>query len=172
MTRTIYRALVALTAMLVFITTPAAAQKVDPLSGTWVLNVAESDMEGPSASASETIVFVVTDGWESFTANAVAANNGERENTIYRARYGGEPVTMHSVYYAKDGSERMTQTQVQVRRVGDRVRERVLIRDGKVTMRARREISEDGMKMRAGVYGTNDKGEEVLFQTRVFDKQY
>lgn len=150
---------------------PALAQSADPLAGTWKLNVTKSNMKGDTTSSKETVVFEVVGDEESFTSHAVAANNGEKEATTYTAKYRGPDAPMKSVYVAKDGKQRVETATVAVKRISDRVRERFVKRDGKVVLHARRVVSDDGKTLTSSILGTDDKGNEVVRQTRVFDKQ-
>jgi len=150
---------------------PAVAQNADPLAGIWKLNVGKSNMKGDTTSAKETVVFKVVGDEESFTSHAVAANNGEKETTTYTAKYSGPDAPMKSVYVAKDGKQRVEDATVAVKRVGDRVRERFVKRDGKVVMHARRVVSDDGKTLTSSILGTDQNGKEVVRQTRVFDRQ-
>lgn len=152
------------------IATLALAQSpgADPLDGTWQLNVARSNMSGPGASASETIVFKVEGDVESFESHAVQTSDGAAEHTGYKAVYGGPPVPMASIYVLPSGVvSKVDIAQVKVIKVDSHTRERIATdANGRQILRSQRKLSADGKRMDAALLDTNGK----VVQTRSFDR--
>lgn len=144
------------------------AEQRDLLDGTWRLNVARSDMTGPSASSSETVVFKVRGDVESFESHAVQAADGAREHTGYKATYGGPPAAMASIYVLPSGVvSRVELGRSQVVRTDAHTRERLVVDgNGRTLMRALRKISADGNTLTSTLLGADGKP----MQTRVFER--
>jgi len=156
----------ALALSLALIATTFAQQ--DPFSGTWKLNVAKSKMQSASASKSEILNLKVTGDEESVSTEAVTAD-GSREVMTYTARYDGKVYPGSTTITGK--TIKTQKMNVVLRKIDAKTRERLSMDGDKVTMRARRALSEDGKILTSTIFVIGADGKEVAREIRVFERQ-
>lgn len=156
----------ALALTLALVATTFAQQ--DPFSGTWKLNVAKSTMQPATASKSEILILKVTGDEETVSTEAVTAD-GSREVMKYTARYDGKVYPGSTTITGK--SVQAQKMNVVLRKIDAKTRERLSMDGGKVTMRARRALSEDGKILTSTILGIGADGKEVVREIRVFERQ-
>jgi hypothetical protein len=161
------RRLLGVPAIILALLGTAFAQQ-DPFSGTWKLNVEKSKMQPATASKSETLILEVTGDEETVSTEAVTAD-GSREVMAYTARYDGKVYPGTTTITGKTVTTQ--KMNVVLRKVDARTRERLSMNDGKVTMRARRVLSEDGKVLTSTILATGEDGKEVARETRVFERK-
>jgi hypothetical protein len=140
----------------------------DSFSGTWKLNVAKSKMQPATASKSEILLLTVTGEEETVSTDAVTAD-GSREVMKYTARYDGKVYPGATTITGK--TVRTQKMNVVLRKIDARTRERLGMEGGKVTMRARRTLSEDGKTLTSTILGVGSDGKEIVREIRVFERQ-
>lgn len=162
------RALIAGTTLVIVVTAMVAAQKGDPFTGTWTLNVAKSTMVSPAtASKSETVTYRHVNGEEIYASDAVTAK-GEAEHTDYRGVYDGPYGTIKMTVDGKTASE----GPLQLRQLDPRTRLRVAMRkDGTLNGIIVRRMAEDGRSITSSILRFDNDGRIVVYETRWFDKK-
>jgi hypothetical protein len=151
-----------------FITGLAFAQE-DPFNGSWRLNVEKSKMQPRTFSKSETVVYRVDGDTEIYTSDAITGD-GEHEVTQYNARYNDGKEYPSTVTFYGNGTVRIQATNLMLRKIDERTRERVYKRDGRITTIMRRKMSADGKTITSSIMSVDLEGKENVFETRVFEK--
>jgi GH43 family beta-xylosidase len=161
-----------LTAPLLFgllLTAGNAYTQEDPFNGSWRLNVEKSKMQPRTFSKSETVVYRVSDNTEIYTSDVITGE-GEHEVTQYNARYNDDKEYPSTVTVYGQGSSRIQTTNLMLRKIDERTRERVYKRDGRITTIMRRNMSADGKTITSSIMSVDANGKENVFETRVFEK--
>ena len=141
----------------------------DPFNGSWRLNVEKSKMQPRTFSKSETVVYRNHDNKEIYTSDAITGD-GEHEVTQYNARYNDDKEYPSTVTFYGEGTVRFQTSNLMVRKINERTRERVYKRDGKIVTIMRRQMSEDGKTITTSIMSVDAEGKENVFETRVFEK--
>ena len=146
----------------------ALAQEHDPFSGTWVLNVAKSNMSSPAtASKSETVTYRHVNGEEIYASDAVTAK-GEKEHTDYRGKYDGPYGTIKVTIDGKTTQEGA----LQLRQLDPRTRLRIAMRpDGTMNGIIVRRLSADGNSITSSILTFLPDGRVSVYETRLFERQ-
>lgn len=147
---------VLLALLLLFAAAGSASAQILGFNGTWKLNP-EKTM-GPHAK-SEVIIYEVTATEEHYQIDEVE-QDGSLFKTEYRARFDGQD-------YPNKNLVTGTVTTVAIKKLGDRVEELTNKRDGKVTSKYLRVLSEDGRTITSLIISADGRVTSV----RVFDKQ-
>ena len=156
--RTATRALIFTVAAVTIIS--LSAQAVDPLAGTWELNLAKSKYSPGPPPQSETRTYEVTGQQVKMTADRI---NDKGETVVYTftANHDGKdyPYTGHPLHDT-----------ISLTPVDDFTVNFTHKKAGKISGTGTRVMSKDGKTMTISFNGTNPKGEpiEVIF---VFDKR-
>ena len=130
---------------------PASAQAVDPVIGTWKLDVAKSKYRPGPPPQSLTIRFEAAGKGVKVTTDEVSAE-GQTIHTEYTANYDGKD-------YPITGSA--TSDTVTLKRIDARTLQRTDKKGGKVVLTFTRKISADGKMLTVAVKGTDAKGQAV-----------
>ena len=141
----------------------------DPFNGSWKLNVEKSKMQPRTFSKWETVVYRVTGNTEVYTSDVITGDD-EHEVTQYNGRYNDDkeyPSTV--IVYGKD-TVRVQTTNLMLRKINERTRERVYKRDGRIATIMRRQMSPDGKTITSSIMSVDAAGKENVFETRVFEK--
>src|SRR5262249_51428049 len=141
----------------------------DPFNGSWRLNVEKSKMQPRTFSKSETVVYRVSDNTEIYTSDVITAE-GEHEVTQYNARYGDGKEYPSTVTVYGNGTVRVQTTNLMLRKIDDRTRERVYKRNGRIATIMRRVMSGDGKTITSSIMSVDADGKENIFEKRVFEK--
>src|SRR5262245_15972680 len=141
----------------------------DPFNGSWRLNVEKSKMQTRTFSKSETVVYRVSDNTEIYTSDAITGD-GEHEVTQYNARYNDGKEYPSTVTFYGNGTSRVQATNLMMRKIDERTRERVYKRDGRIATIMRRVMSPDGKTITTSIMSVDPDGRENVFETRVFEK--
>jgi hypothetical protein len=160
--------MVAVSLFMLLISGQVLAQE-DPFNGSWRLNVEKSKMQPRTLSKSETVVYGNHDGKEIYTSDAITGD-GEHEITQYNARYNDGKEYPSTVTFYGEGTVRFQTSNLMVRKINERTRERVYARDGKIVTIMRRQMSEDGKTITTSIMSVDADGKENVFETRVFEK--
>jgi len=153
--------------VLVF-STPGYSQ-VDAFSGSWRLNVQKSKMQPRTLSKSETVVYRVSDDTEIYTSDVITGD-GEHEVTQYSGRYNDGKEYPSTVTVYGDSTVRVQTTNLMLRKIDERTRERVYKREGRIATIMRRNMSPDGKTITSSIMSVDANGKENVFETRVFEK--
>jgi hypothetical protein len=138
----------------------ALAQAGDPLTGTWVLNVAKSTYSPGPAYKSETRTYTATAKGFTYSSKGIDADGKPTANT-FTANFDGKymPLTgssvADSILVTRDGANNAKSTQ----KKGD-----------KVVRQTTRVISKDGKTMTITTTGTDAAGKPTK-NVEVFDKK-
>ena len=136
------------------------AQKADPILGTWKLNLAKSKFAPGTAPKSETRTYVA-DG-QAIKASAQGADHeGKPTSAEWTLDYDGKP---HPETGNPDADS------LAVKRISPSTTEFTQTMGGKVVIRGRRTIAQDGKTMTITSKGVNAKG-ETINNVEVFEKQ-
>jgi hypothetical protein len=147
---------------------PAPTAQADPFTGTWVLNVAKSQMQPATASKSEIIYYRVTGEEEDFLSDAVTAD-GHPESIKYTARYDDGKAYPFSI--TVNGKVTNPGALTIVKKVDLWTRERYNVRDGKPVIASRRVVSKDGKTMTITILRVDAQGREVVNEVRLLEKR-
>ena len=136
------------------------AQAVDPVVGTWELNIAKSKFRRIPAPKSEKRTYVVAGNEIKATSTGVGAD-GKPTSGQWTINYDGQdrPATGLSDADA-----------LSLKRINANTAEFTQKKAGKVVGTGRREISKDGKVMTITIKGTNAKG-QALTDVEVFEKR-
>src|SRR5215831_9959703 len=152
----------------VLLTQQGYAQE-DPFNGSWRLNVEKSKMQPRTFSKSETVVYRVSDNTEIYTSDVITGD-GEHEVTQYNARYSDGKEYPSTVTVYGNGTVRVQTTNLMLRKIDERTRERVYKREGRIATIMRRVMSADGKTITSSIMSVDANGKENVFETRVFEK--
>ena len=145
----------------------SGAQKSDPFTGTWKLNIARSTMSGATASRSETVTYKHVNGEEIYSSDAVTIK-GEAEHTDYRGKYDGPYSTIKTTIDSKVTSE----GPLQLRQLDPRTRLRIsMSKESMLQGIIVRRLSDDGKTITSSILSFDKEGRVVNGQTRFFEKQ-
>jgi len=155
---------------------PAAGQdkersKVDPMVGTWKLNLLKSKFTADYPSPkSETIVIEQQEGGVRVTADPVDFR-GKPHHVVYSLMFDGKdyPVT-GAPQDAEFGFRDASTDTVAVERINPRTISVIRRQEGKVVSTQRIEISKDGKVRISDWKASNAKGEPITWMT-IFDRQ-
>lgn len=156
----IARTLIVAGLALFVVTAEARAQAVDPVVGTWELNVAKSSFSPGPAPQSETRTYV--------------AAGSDLQLTLKGVDSAGKPTSIQASY-SLDGREHPIigspdADSQSLKRVDALTIEGTLKKDGKVVQTVRRSIAKDGKTMTITFKGQNAKG-QTINNVMVFDKK-
>jgi hypothetical protein len=152
-----------------FLLTQQGYAQEDPFNGSWRLNVEKSKMQPRTFSKSETVVYRVSDNTEIYTSDVITGE-GEHEVTQYNARYSDGKEYPSTVTVYGSGTVRVQTTNLMLRKIDERTRERVYKRDGRIATIMRRVMSADGKTITSSIMSVDADGKENVFETRVFEK--
>jgi hypothetical protein len=152
-----------------FLLTQQTYAQEDPFNGSWKLNVEKSKMLPRTFSKSETVVYRVSDNTEIYTSDVITGE-GEHEVTQYNARYSDGKEYPSTVTVYGSGTVRVQTTNLMLRKIDERIRERVYKRDGRIATIMRRVMSADGKTITSSIMSVDADGKENVFETRVFEK--
>lgn len=147
---------------------PAPTAEADTFTGTWVLNVAKSQMQPATASKSEIIYYRITGEEEDFLSDAVTAD-GHPESIKYTARYDDGKAYPFSI--TVNGKVTNPGALTIVKKVDLWTRERYNVRDGKPVIASRRVVSKDGKTMTITILRVDAQGREVVNEVRLLEKR-
>ncbi len=149
-----------LAAVVTLSTIHAVAQAADPVSGTWVLNVAKSKFSPGPAPKSESRTYVVS-GEETRATRTGTDADGKPTAGEWTMVYDGKDRPM----IGEPGVDTLAVKRVEGGRVTFTEK-----KAGQVVITGTRTISSDGKVMTIAAKGTNDKG-QPFHNLMVFDKQ-
>ena len=152
-----------------FLLTQQGYAQEDPFNGSWRLNVEKSKMQPRTFSKSETVVYRVSDNTEIYTSDVITGDS-EHEVTQYNARYSDGKEYPSTVTVYGNGTVRVQTTNLMLRKIDERTRERVYKRDGRIATIMRRVMSADGKTITSSIMSVDADGKENVFETRVFEK--
>src|SRR5215467_11109577 len=147
----------------VLLTQQGYAQE-DPFNGSWRLNVEKSKMQPRTFAKSETVVYRVSDNTEIYTSDVITGD-GEHEVTQYNARYSDDKEYPSTVTVYGNGTVRVQTTNLMLRKIDDRTRERVYKRDGRIATIMRRSMSADGKTITTSIMSVDADGKENFRNT-------
>jgi len=136
------------------------AQKADPILGTWKLNLAKSKYTPGPAPKSEIRTYVA-DGPAIKASAQVTDPEGKPTSVEWMLNYDGMP---HPETGNPDADS------LAVKRISPSTTEFTQTMGGKVVIRGRRTIAQDGKTMTITSKGVNAKG-ETINNVEVFEKQ-
>ena len=141
--------------------TVAEAGSGDPWLGTWVLNTEKTRINPGPAPRSEVRTYTATAAGEFATYDTVDGDGKK----MYRTST-----------YTFDGKDAkivgdLSEDTMALTRTGPRSISAVIKKDGKVVRTATREVSADGKTLTVQFKGTNAKGQPILEEMWVFDRQ-
>jgi len=90
--------------------------------------------------------------------------------TQYNGRYNDGKEYPSTVTVYGNGTVRVQTTNLMLRKIDDRTRERVYKRDGRIATIMRRMMSADGKTITSSIMSVDADGKENVFETRVFEK--
>ena len=114
-------------------------------------------------------MYRVSDNTEIYTSDVITGE-GEHEVTQYNARYGDGKEYPSTVTIYGSGTVRVQTTNLMLRKIDERTRERVYKRDGRIATIMRRVMSADGKTITSSIMSVDADGKENVFETRVFEK--
>ena len=140
----------------------------DPFNGLWKLNAGKSKMQPATASKSELIHYEIAGDEERFVSQAVTAKD-EAESIRYSARY--DDGKTYPFQITIDGKVTNPNATTMVKKIDAWTRERFNVRDGKPVLASRRAVSQDGKTMTITILNVDQRGREVVVETRILEKQ-
>ena len=158
--RTFLRTIVFATVLAALGAVHLGAQAVDPVVGTWELNIAKSKFGRGPGPKSETRTYVVVGNEIKATSKGVGAD-GKPTSGQWTVNYDGKERPATGLADADALS---------VKRINASTTEFTQKKAGKVTATGRRVISKDGKVMTITTKGTNAKG-QAANDVEVFDKK-
>jgi hypothetical protein len=158
-------AFAAVMALVVSMLAPAAAQ-VDPYTGVWVRRAGAD-------KSTQILTIKVADNQETYTSDSTAAN-GRRQVTNYSAKYDGTEYPSETVITDppnEGGRSTTRKDSVILKKIDERKRERHWKQNGRIVRILRRVVSADGKVLTSEVVDIDERGQEKLTSTLVFDKK-
>ena len=144
-----------------------AAQSMQPLTGTWKLNLAKSTFEPPDLSAASLLVTYEVKG-DKVTASLDGVDSTRRAvHSEYTATFDGRE---HPVKGTIDGKPAPDQGAVSWKRIDDRTYEVVNKTNGQVITTRRIVVAADGKSRTTTITGRDAKGRTV-HHVMFFDRQ-
>jgi hypothetical protein len=145
----------------------AVTQAVEPLTGTWKLNLARSTFNPPDLSAPSLVVtYVVKEN--RVTASLDGVDSRQRAvHTEYTARFDG---TDHPVKTTIDGKSAPNQDAIAWKRIDARTYDVVNKTNGQVTTTRRIVVAADGKSRTTTISGRDPQGRTV-HHVMFFDRQ-
>jgi hypothetical protein len=141
-------------------TAVVSAQGVDPIIGTWELNVAKSKYTPGPGPKSETRTYTATASGYTFASKGVGAD-GKPINVTFAVAFDGK-------YHAMTGSP--TADSIMVKRIDANSTESTQKKGAKVVTNSTRVVSKDGKTMTNTSKGTDAAG-NATSSVVVFDKK-
>jgi hypothetical protein len=136
-----------------------AAADVDPLVGTWKLNLTKSTFRPGPGPKGQLRIYRRSDDAEQLVSRGVGSD-GKPTLVQYTARYDGSDYHMTG----SSGGDRIA-----LKRIDALTTESIQKRDGQAAITAVRTISKDGKTLTVVTKGTTSKG-EAIDATMVFDR--
>jgi hypothetical protein len=133
----------------------------DPWLGTWVLNVPKTRINPGPKPRSETRTYTATANGEYATYDMVEAD-GKRIQSHATYKFDGQDAKL----VGDPNEDTMALTRTSPRSISA-----VVKKDGKVVRTATREVSADGKTLMVQFKGTNAKGQPIIEEIWVFDRQ-
>jgi hypothetical protein len=139
----------------------------DPYTGTWTLDLARSGGE----SRSQTLTIEVQGNQERYRSELVWTD-GRRQVTTYVADYDGkEHPSQTVVQQSSSDPGTVREDTVVLVKIDERRRERLWKQSGRVVRILRREVSADGNTLTSQVVDVDERGEEKVTATLVFERR-
>jgi hypothetical protein len=139
----------------------------DPYTGTWELDLARSGGE----SRSQILTIEVRGNQEKYRSELVWPD-GRRQVTTYVAEYDGKEHPSQTVIHESSSDPgTVREDTVVLVKTEERRRERLWKQGGRVVRILRREVSADGTTLTSQVVDVDERGEETVTATLVFERR-
>lgn len=140
----------------------------DPLNGTWTLNPAKSSSRTGRPTFAQVLTLAISGDEETYRSEVTNAQ-GVKQSTSYTARYDGK--TYPSRVSSSDRTGDEPGDGVVLRRIDNRTRERLVMRDDRIVRVMRRTLSVDGRTLTSVLTDIDADQKSVVASTLVYEKR-